>query len=312
MVLPNILNVQIQTHTRCNADCMFCPHVEGWHAKNPGVMDDALWEKVLTDLKPFSAGLSQGKVCLYNFEEPLLDRTIFEKTERVYQEFPDTMVELSTNCAALNDRNADRLIDAFAGRKHALWISHHGVDKQSLEHIMRLDYDICLKNIISLLKKAEGRLSIKIRGAGESRDGRFSFFTRDDYLAYWAKIFKDNSLSRKGVNIDAFTFHDRAGSLTREDRNAGAMKVGRVRELGPGHPPFHCRRLDSWLHINYDGRLCICCMDYHMEVPLPSLREMTLVEYYNSPHYLELVEKVTGARESEEDFICKRCISPGG
>ena len=53
-------------------------------------------------------------------------------------------------------------------------------------------------------------------------------------------------------------------------------------------------------------------MDYHGEVRLPSLADMTLVEYFESDAYRRLVDQVTGAVETPESFLCKRCISPGG
>ena len=53
-------------------------------------------------------------------------------------------------------------------------------------------------------------------------------------------------------------------------------------------------------------------MDYHNEVKLPNINDMSLLNYYHSREYEELVGKVSGRLESEDNFICKRCISPGG
>src|ERR1019366_6126413 len=103
-------------------------------------------------------------------------------------------------------------------------------------------------NLINLLRKSDGRFHIKIRGAGESRDGKHVIFTRQQYLDYWAKTFHDEKINPKNVHIDAFTFHDRAGTLHRADRGACDLKVGKVRDIGPGHAPFYCSRIDEWLH----------------------------------------------------------------
>ncbi|APR75949.1 Radical SAM domain protein [Minicystis rosea] len=310
--LPNITRVQVQTHSRCNADCLFCPYVESEHAANPGVMPDKLWARVLECLAPFRAGLEKGKFCPYLMQEPLIDKTIFAKIRDIYAHF-DTLVEVSTNGAALTDRVVDQLIEVFAGRRHELWVSHHGIDAASFEHLMKIDYQKAHANLLNLLRRSDGRLRIRIRGAGVQRNnGPHVFFTREQYRAYWAKTLDEHAINRTGVDVDATSFHDRAGTLLRADRGANTLNVGKVRDLGPGHEAFHCPRVDDWIHVMYDGRIRLCCMDYHGEVQLPSLKDMTLIEYFQSAAYRELVEKVSGRVESASNFICKRCTSPGG
>ena len=309
--LPDVRFVQVQTHSRCNGDCLYCPYVESWHAENPGTMSDALWNKVLRDLAPFS-GINRGKFRPYLMQEPLLDPTICDKIEQVYAAFPGTRVEISTNGAALDERNTDRLLRTLGGKKHTIWVSHHGVDAQTYEHIMGLDYERSLGQLIRFLKTAQGKLRVVIRGAGERRDDLVRYFSLDDYRDFWQCTLAEHQIDTQHISIDAFRFHDRAGALRRSDRGASDLNVGRVRDIGPGPPPFHCQRTDRWLHIMYDGCIRLCCMDYHGEIELPSIADMTVVEYFRSDAYRELVEMVEGRRESPDDFICKRCIAPGG
>ena len=309
--LPDIRFVQVQTHSRCNADCLYCPYTESWHAANPGTMSDELWGKVLRDLAPL-AGINRGKFLPYLMQEPLLDPTIFDKIEQVYAAFPGTRVEISTNGAALSERNVQRLIRTLAGKKHTIWVSHHGVDKGTFERIMALDHEKSLDRLIRFLKTARGKLRVVIRGAGESRDGRTRFFSLDDYREFWQRTLDEHRIDAQHISIDAFRFHDRAGALQRSNRGASRLKVGKVRDLGPDRPPFRCQRTDRWLHIMYDGRIRLCCMDYHGVVELPSVADVTIVEYLRSDAYRDLVDTVEGRRESPEDFICKRCIAPGG
>jgi molybdenum cofactor biosynthesis enzyme MoaA len=310
--LPPIRYVQIQTHSRCNADCVFCPYIESAHAASPGVMTDETWRRVIECLLPFAAGINQGKVCPYLMQEPLIDKTIFDKIADIYRAFPGTLVEVSTNGAALTDKTVDRLFEQFSGRRHEIWVSHHGIDAATLQHVMKIDYAKATANLINLLKKSDGRFNIRIRGAGESRDGTRKYFTRKQYRRYWQEQFRRHGINTTNVDIDAFTFHDRAGSLHRVDRDACKLNFGKVREIGPGHSPFFCKRVTEWVHIMWDGSLRLCCMDYHHEVKLPSLKDMTLVDYFRSDAYAQLAAQVTGSIESPDNFICKRCISPGG
>jgi len=307
--LPALKYVQIQTQSRCNADCVFCPYIESWHHENPGLMSEQLFDKILSDLKPFSSSLE--KICPYLMQEPLLDKKIMERIRKIYAAFPGVEVEVSTNMAALTAQKCDELIDVLQGRNHSVWISHHGIDKGTLEHVMKIDYDLALENTIRFLKRSAGRIRTLIRGLGSSRDGAIYYFGAEAYQAYWAELLKSNEIISHNISIDSFSFHDRAGTIYRIERAANRNNHGVVRQIGPQNP-FHCERVDEWLHVLYDGTIRLCCMDYHGEVSLPNLNQMSISEYLASAAYNDIANAVTGRTESAANFICKRCTSPGG
>ena len=309
--LPPIKYVQVQTHTRCSANCVFCPFVESDFAQTNSRMTDETWNRILEQLATFDDGINGGKFCPYLMQEPLIDKTIFDKIKDVYRAFPGTCVEVSTNGTALTDKVVDKLFAAFDDRRHDLWVSHHGIDEATYKHIMDLDYSKGLANLINLLKQSDGRITIKIRGAGESRDGKHVFFRRQQYLDYWANLFAEHNINTRNVSVDAFTFHDRAGTLWRTERDANTLNMGKIREIGPDRP-FHCPRIDEWLHFMWDGSIRICCMDYHGEVKLSNVNEVSLVDYFRGVSYYQLVGHVSGRIKPEENFICNRCVSPGG
>lgn len=310
--LPPIASVQVMTQSHCSCDCLFCPWSESEHAtKRPGRMADETWNLILLNLVPFAAGINAGKFCPYLMNEPLIDTTIFRKIDEVYDYFPNTCVEVSTNGAALTEKAIDKLFERFDGRRHDIWVSHHGINEETFTHIMAQDYQRATDNLIRLLQLSNGRFTIKIRGAGESRDGKHCYFTRQQYLDYWDRQFETHGLNRENVSVDAFTFHDRAGTLHRTDRGANELNVGIVRQIDPRHP-FHCPRLDEWVHFDWAGNLRLCCMDYGFEVKLPNIQQMSLLDYYHSQEYADLVTKISGRTTCEPGFICTRCISPGG
>jgi hypothetical protein len=70
--------------------------------------------------------------------------------------------------------------------------------------------------------------------------------------------------------------------------------------------------VDRWLHVLWDGTLRLCCMDWHGEVEMPNLREVSLVEWFASDAYRALADKVTGRTPAPDGWICTRCTSPGG
>jgi len=309
---PAIKYVQVMTHSGCNADCWFCPHVESEHnTTNRGRMTDETWGLILSNLAPWKETIEQGKICPYLMNEPLIDKTIFAKIDDIYRCFPQTCVEISTNGGALTEPVIDKLFERFEGRRHDLWVSHHGIDETTFTHIMAQDYHRATRNLIALLKASDGRFTIKIRGAGESRDGKHVQFTRQQYLDYWERLLTEHGINRNNVSVDAFQFHDRAGEIHRTDRGANLLNIGIVRKIDPHHP-FHCWRLDEWLHFGWDGTIRLCCMDYSHSVKLPSVHEMSLLDYFYGHEYYDLVESVSGRKACEPGFICTRCTSPGG
>lgn len=314
--MPNIRNVQIATHSRCNANCVFCPYVESWHAQQPGVMSDAVWHRILTELSGprFFAGINTGKVCPYLMQEPLLDPRIIERTEDIYATFPQTTVEIATNGAALSRRLTDALIPVLgkSGRTADIWISHHGIDAESLRTVMQLDHAKALRNITYFVEAASATLDpsrcrIILRGAGFDFSRRTRFYTADEYRAYW--ITHLPRANPELVTYDCFGVHDRAGTITRTEREANRLNYGVVRSIDAEHP-FHCARLDEWLHFMFDGAIVLCCMDYHREVLLPNIMDVSLEEYFLSNDYRSTCRTVTGESPSGSTFICKRCSHP--
>src|SRR5947209_9051606 len=134
----------------------------------------------------------------------------------------------------------NQLFGLVAGRRHDLWVRHHGINAETLQHVMKIDYERATGNLVNLLKKSNGRFTIRIRGAGESRDGKHTYFTRRQYIEYWVKLFVKHQINTQNLSVDSFTFHDRAGTLHRVDREAYKMNIGKVRNLGPQHAPFYC------------------------------------------------------------------------
>ena len=244
-------------------------------------------------------------------QEPLIDKQIFKYIKSIYDFFPNTLVEISTNGIPLTQKVIDKMMNIFPERHHEIWISHHGINQKTLEHIMDINHDKSVKNIINLLKQADGQLNIKLRGAGLSKKQDIQYFTSKEYQDFWYKIFKEENINISNIDLDSFVFHDRAGTINRKERNANKNNYGVIRDINEENS-FYCNRIDNWAHILYDGSYSICCMDYHKEIKLPKIQDIGLVDFVKSEHYLNLVNQVLGLKESPKNFICKRCSSPGG
>lgn len=299
------INVQIQTISTCNGKCIFCPYLGSWHETNPGKMSTDTYNKIIDNLQNFKV----QKFCPYLENEPLLDTDLFNKIKYAIERLRPELVELSTNLSALTDPILNEIEDIFPVISHEIWISFHGASKESYEEIMGLDYDKTLENIFKLLDLSQKKpLNIVIRGAGapKTQKGKLNnYFTSKEYHVFWEDKLKGY---KKKPKISFFEYHDRAGAEQLRDKNMSFDSVFRETLNG-----FYCVRFDRWMHFLYTGEPILCCMDYNKKTAFEqSIKDLTIEELFSSPHFIDLLEKGTGMKSSQKDFICKKCFCPGG
>ena len=247
-----------------------------------------------------------GKFCPY-FDEPLLDPNIFERIEHALSRLDFQILELATNASLLSGALLDDLVRIFSGVPNEIWLSFHGIDKVSHESIMGLDYATCLENIHALIARAQSQnLNLVIRGSGAPRVAGMNlpvWFTEEQFKAFWQEEFSRRGY-RRVPRIDYFTYHDRAGAISRNEVNFSVIRESL--------DDFYCPRIDQWAHFLYTGETTLCCMDYHHGFVFGDITKRTIEEIYKSDEYFNLAQMVTGKCDSSADFICKRCVSPGG
>ncbi|MDL2307142.1 SPASM domain-containing protein [Desulfovibrio sp. OttesenSCG-928-C06] len=267
-------------------------------------MTDNVFADIITQLTEYKI----DKICPYLENEPLADPQIFERIRHIRKSLPNSLIEVSTNALALSEPNQLRLIEELADGEHEIWISFHGIDKYTYEGVMGLPFEKCLNNIAGLLKKAEELpLRIKIRGAGYGRHASLKHpysFSANEFTQFWRDVFQQQNIT-KTHDVAFFTYHDRAGSISRNN-----IRMPEI--VRPDLQNFQCSRIPGWLHFLYTGELILCCMDYQRETVYGDIRESKLNDILSSENFRNLYAKVTGRQESPNDFICKRCISPGG
>ena len=268
-------------------------------------MTREVYEKIIENLKNYKI----RKFCPYLENEPLLDEGLFDKIEYAIARLDFEWVEISTNLAMLNDTKLAGIKETLAAIPHEIWVSFHGASKESYENIMGLNFEKSLNNVLRLVELAQDvPLNIVIRGAGvpqTSSAGLKNWFAEGDYLEFWRKNLA--GFKRK-PRISFFAYHNRAGSVTMDDKEANVCPAVRKDLSG-----FYCVRFDRWLHFLYSGEPILCCMDYKRETAFgASVKDKSIEELFSSASFKGLIRKGIGEVDSEENFICKRCISPGG
>lgn len=298
------MGLQIQTVSTCNATCYFCPYLESWHKDNPGVMSEQVYRDIIDQVSCYKV----TKFCPYLENEPLLDPNIFNRIEYGLSRLDYLILELSTNAAHLDNKKLEDVLRIFPKVNHELRISFHGVDKESFESIMGLDFDRCLSNVLALIEALQNHnLKIKILGSGApllAESTAPKWFDEKKYMTFWDGIFLKQGFKKKPA-VSYFKYHDRAGSIGRNEVNFSA-------DFNRNLDGFYCHRIDQWLHFLYTGEVILCCMDYHKKTVFGDITQNTLAEIYKSDKYKEIASKAIGLTCSADNFICKKCISPGG
>jgi len=300
--------IQIQTTSVCNARCICCPYKDSWYLNNPGRMNDKLYNKIINDISSYDSEFS-GKFCPYLCNEPFADKDILKRTELAYQKLHNPYVELSSNMGLLNKTKIDKLYELFKNNNFygKFTISHHGINKETFENTMKIPYEKAKENMIYLLQKFDGQMKISIQNMAYSLDRKFSINPYRSISRYLEDIIEDNGISKQNLVIEPKVFHNRAGNVEIDGWEYDKI----VRKIDK-QTPFDCLRIHGCLHVIYTGEVILCCMDYFRETIINDLNNMTVEEHFKSDNWKYIYNQVRGREESPENFICKRCMSPGG
>ncbi len=303
--LPGIdwpLNVQIQTHSTCNATCVICPYPGSWNDKNRGVMDDRLFDTILDELKDYQL----GKFCLYLQNEPFIDTRWFDWAEKAVNTLSFQRFEVSTNLSPLNERNINRLAGLVEVIPHEIWISFHGVDKESYERIMGLKFERALKNLEYFARVAqEHNLVFRVHGMGEPKllsHKEGYLFDSETYNKFLQDFASERSL--RPLPVRFYKYHDRAGNVNDVQYNFNYHR--------PDLKGCYCHRVDTWLHVRYNGEIIFCCHDYSRKSKMGNLNQHSIKDFFQSDEFKLYRDQALGLEKSPDNFICKTCAFPGG
>ena len=227
--MERIRKVQIETLRGCNARCRICTYKdEQEHSLRP--MHEDVFASIVRQIRDLA---NLEVVCLYNHNEPLLDRGLAEKIRFVKSLLPRIRVEISTNGLLLTDRNVDEICELVDD----LWISFHGVDQRSYEFNMgNLPWSNALKLRRLIRERPEKFFVLSIGLTPEYDEGRVRRF--------WEGF----------RNVKLMTFYPRS--------RAGNIRSDAVQYFhNPPESSYDCWRFNLFLMYNMEGGVIPCSND---------------------------------------------------
>lgn len=248
--------VSIETYTKCNASCTFCPYttVDRIGTKMSDELIDAIIDELKDHPHPFI-------VSPFKLNEPLLDKRLIPICRKINQELPLAVLRLFTNGSALTEKHIDEI--ATIGRVMHLWISLNEHEADKYKSTMGLDFERTAKNLDVLhAKKAAGLFTHPVMVSKV----RQNIILSEDDVAFNEYV---------NERWPLFGVH-----LIKPDGWLGDIPLG-----SDEIPDAPCVRWFE-LSIMATGKVSLCCMDSEGNHSIGDIRD-GVFNTYNSAHWRE-------------------------
>ena len=247
-------------------------------------MEESLFRKIIDECSHYS---EIQRIILYLNNEPLTDPYIVERLNYAKEKVPWASAHILTNGSLLTDKLADRLINSKLD-----WIgfSLHGIKKETVEKAMGLNYELTFRCILNFIDKAKEKRNIKnFIMVTFLRHKYLSLKEKDEAIKFW-----------RDKGIERVSYFD--GPVSRAGNVKGLPHVRHKRING-------CTSIwaNEMIHIVENGDVILCCMDWKRQIILGNVNEQSIYDIWNLQHYVDTRDKRDGRKDSEDNFICKRC-----
>lgn len=263
------LHLDIESTNACNLKCPMCGR--NWMREKIGYINWNLFTKIIDEGAKYH--LPSVK---FNYRgEPLLHPDII-KMVKYAKDKGILEVQFNTNGLLLNEKKAEKLIDAGLDR---IIFSFDGATKETYEKIRRgSNYDTVVKNIKNLVKirnkKGLKRPLVRVQMVKMSENKN----EIGDFIKMWLSV-----ANRLAVNAE---------------RNR--LRVKKKLEH------FPCSQIWQRLMICWNGQVRMCCGDWYGEVVLGNIKEMNVYDIWHGKK-LNRIRKLHTERNFDKIPICAHC-----
>jgi len=286
--------VQLQTINACQASCTMCPYPLFKKVFPRGRMDDALFDKVITELAAHPE-VQTFVPMLQN--EPLLDKQLFQRIARFKAlTHGRVAVELVTNGALLTD---DTIEQIRASDLDVLDISLDALSRDVYEKIrIGLDYHAVLGGVERVLRANLPHTRVYVRLV-RVRDNVAEV---KSFARHWRK---------RGVPVFVYTANNRVGAIPDFDdtlripHSATPLRQRAGRRLVRAWLG-HCPAPFASASILHDGTVLLCTQDWGRREIVGNVQSATLAEIWNGERMRE-IRRLVHQRRYEELPSCREC-----
>jgi len=279
---PN--SIMVQTTSRCNAACVFCPYPAVSKETHHGEMSFTLFAKLMKECSRYPELKS---INLFLMNEPLMDPHIVSRINFAKDKNPEAAINLWSNGCNLDEEMSRGIIQS---RLDAIGISIHAQWPETYRQLTgRGDFDRVLKRVtrfVELRNQLRPHLRVDVRLVGVRQF--LSAEEVEEAVEYWEPY---------GISgVESLLGHvNRAGNLP------GTYQVLHRKICGcADRMPYHMAG------VLYSGEVVLCCMDWRQEQRLGNIKRQSLASIWRGDRRREVMGMVQG-EPSPADFLCKRC-----
>ncbi len=277
---------QIETVRLCNARCPFCAS-DQWDKTHP-FMSDPLFEKIVTELEPYSEWIEF--VSVQRAGEPLLDKQIVQRVKQLKHAGVKRIL-FSTNASLLDEAKTRGLLEAGLDE---IMFSIDSIDEKKYGKMrIGLDYKTVIRNIKNFFQMRDVfRPDCRIRVRGVSFYDMDKQEQREElkrWEEFWAPLRKpqDRIYMKKAHNW---------GNQKEWDDNIPSYE-----EIY--HP---CILPWSTMNITSMGVVALCGIDYDANIRMGDINEQSIVEVWRSEKMNSIRALHREGRRNEISY-CRGC-----
>ena len=305
--LQTPFSVHIDVCSYCNFKCSFCFQADtlGKKEKNfpHGMMKVDLFKKTVDQLKEFPDKIK--KIKIGNHGEPTMHKDLPELIEYARKSNTADIIEVFTNGSKLNPNLNRKLVDSGLQRIN---ISLEGLTEDRYLKVAKakINWKEFVANIKDLYEysRTTGDLVIyvKIVNNASELNGKTIFSMTEEEKNYFYKTFgniADEVYIEKIVPQWAETQEDKQNNL--EYTGMYDQKTVKYKKV--------CPFIFMYLHINHDGIVSPCTLDWPREVAIGDINKNSPKEVWNGGTLKDLQIAMLKGKRNEIKF-CKDCSAP--
>jgi radical SAM protein with 4Fe4S-binding SPASM domain len=272
--------VQIQTHTICNARCIMCPYEEVYKKISHGRMTRRLFERIIDECAEHK--VEQLKPFLMN--EPLLDRRLPDFIRYARKRLSAAIIGFSTNAQLLEGRLAEDLLSCGL---NDLWVNFNGNTRTTYETIMRgLSFERAKRNVIDFKQRAV-QSGAEIRIFTSTVETKPALAEYEASRAFWLQY---------DIPVVTTPLNNRGGNLKAD----GLKVLGSIKDRRVCDRPFYK------IYIAYNGDVILCSSDWERSTIVGNVESDGIQGVWHSDNQ-KAIRDLLLSREWGKLPLCQQC-----
>ncbi|OHW61974.1 S-adenosyl-L-methionine-dependent 2-deoxy-scyllo-inosamine dehydrogenase [Andreesenia angusta] len=284
---PRYIDIELTNH--CNYKCLMCPVGTGSMNRNQGFMSEAIFNKILDEIKLYKTPLR-----FIRWGEPTIHNEYINYIKKAKEN--GVICHVNTNGTMLEEKQMKKLIDI---KLDSIKFSFQGVDRKTYIEMRNKDY---FDNLIENIKKL-----YDIR-----KDNYYPYIQVSTTITYESKEMVEKFVG----DIEQYCDMTNVGrtildKINIEKVNLNDSDKARLIELkrkqSSSKKRFNCcPEVFDKLSINWDGTVTACCSDYDNLMIVGDLKKNSLKEIWLSEKMNEYRE-ILSEKKYEKLELCKNC-----